>query len=529
MSSCRRVVLLSSVLACLAPSLRAQAVERAIFLVRLGRDTLAVENAIYAPGRTEAMLRLRNPVSRIDRRMMLSASMEVRSMETTAGLGVNGDSARTHVVFTAEGDSGRLVTDAAAGGPSDRRRIAVPRGAVPFTNLSGQTLELILRRARFVGGDTVDVPLLLSNGQSLAVRVSWVAPDSALLSLGGVGIRARTDREGRLLGAFVPAQGAFFDRLPGDSPVASWTPVRVSYEAPLGAPYVAEQVTLRTPAGITLAGTLTMPVHPAGTRVPAAVLITGSGPQERDEAIPSIGNYRPFREIADTLSRRGIAVLRLDDRGMGGSDAGPPAATSADFADDIRAALVWLRARADVDPRRVALVGHSEGGLIAPMIAASDSTLRAIALVAAPAVSGRAIMAYQRRWAVDHDASIARVDRDSALAAIEREVERLIAAPGWLHFFAGYDPIPALRRVRARTLILQGETDRQITAEQAGMIAAALRDGGNRDVSVHVFPRMNHLMLDDESGDPAGYGRLRSYAVRRDFMGTLVEWLAANL
>ena len=513
-----------------AVSLGAQAVERAVFLVRLGRDTVAGENASYSGGRAESALRLRNPLVRIQRVLTLSPGAETRTMETTIGAGASGDSARTHSVLTISGDSGTVATDAtAAGAPPQTHRIVGPRGAVPFVNLSGQTLELVLRRARAMGGDRVFVPLLLGGGQSLPVRVTWVGADSVVLTVGGADIRARTDRDGRFLGATIPSQGALFDRLPADSPVAAWMPVRANYDAPAGAPYRAEQMTLRTPAGITAAGTLTMPAHAAGARVPAVVLITGSGPQDRDEAIPSLGNYRPFREIADTLSRRGIAVLRLDDRGIGGTDAGPATATSADYADDIRAAVAWLRARADVDPSRVGLVGHSEGGIIAPMLAATDTNLRAIVLVAGTAKTGRAISAYQRRSAIEHDAAIAPAMRDSAMAMSDRAVETLFAAPGWFHFFAGYDPLPTARQVRMPALILQGETDRQVTSEQADALAGAMRAGGNRQVTLRTFPRMNHLLLEDTSGDPGGYRTLSSYAVRRDFLGVLADWLARTL
>jgi alpha-beta hydrolase superfamily lysophospholipase len=513
-----------------ATSLGAQDIERAVFLVRLGRDTLAVENATFTPGRVEGTLRYRTPLARARRVMMLSPSGELLSVETTTGAGIRGDSARTHSVLTVQGDSGVMrVDDPSGAGPPRSLRIAIPRGAVPFMNLSGVTLEMILRRARAIGADTTMVPLLLGNGAPLLVRVSYVGRDSAVMSLAGVDIRARTDGMGRFLGAEIPSQKAFIDRAPGDSPAANWSPVVPSYDAPEGAPYTAEPVTLHTPAGIALAGTLTLPSHGAGKRLPAVVLITGSGAQDRDEAIPSIGDYRPFREIADTLSRRGIAVLRLDDRGVGGSAAGPPTATSADFADDIRAALAWLRTRADIDPARLGLVGHSEGGMIAPMIAASDRTLRAMVLVAGPAKTGRAIAAYQRRFAIEHEASIPPSKRDSVFDAAERASESVYAKPGWIHFWINYDPLPTARRVATPTLILQGETDTQVTPEQSATLAAAMRAGGNRNVTLRTFPRMNHLMLEDASGDPNGYGRLSSYALRRDFLGVLADWLSRSL
>jgi hypothetical protein len=510
--------------------LRAQAVERAVFLVRQAKDTLAVETASFERGRAEATLQLRAPAMRLHRTFTLSPANEVLTTDMTTIGGPQGDSARTHVALTMTGDSAVInVIDPAGRAPTQVRHIGIPRGAIPFANLSAQTFELILRRARAIGKDTVSVPVLLNGTQSAPVRVTRFGRDSALISLNGVDIRTHTDDAGRFLGAYIPTQLVTFERLPGDSPVARWSPTAVRYDAPANAPYTAEDVRFKSATGLDIAGTLTMPKHAPNARVPAVVLITGSGAQDRDEAVPAFGSYRPFREIADTLSRRGIAVLRLDDRGIGGTDAGPPNATSADFADDIRAGLRWLRARADVDPARLGLVGHSEGGLIAPMIAAKDSSLRAIVLVAGQAKTGRAISEFQRKYLIDHEPSIPAARRASALEESNRDVEKAFVASGWLRFWADYDPLAAAKKVRASTLILQGETDQQVTPEQANELAAAIRAGGNSRVTVHLFPRMNHLMLEDASGNPAGYGKLPSYQVRRDFLGVMANWLATTL
>jgi len=265
------------------------------------------------------------------------------------------------------------------------------------------------------------------------------------------------------------------------------------------------------------------------------VTITGSGPEDRDEQSGAVPGYRPFRELADTLGRRGIAVLRLDDRGVNGSDAGPPAATSEDFANDIRAAVAYLRTRPEIDPDRIALVGHSEGGIIAPMIAASDTTIRALVLMAAPASPGRDIIAEQNRYVVDSVRHLAGAQRDSALAYARRAADSLAAKTPWLRFFYAYDPTRNARRVRSPVLILQGETDRQVPPSQAQTLAAAFRAGGNRDVTVRLFPATNHLFLEDASGafvDERGrlrYASLPSLHVRREVLGTIADWLALRL
>jgi hypothetical protein len=304
---------------------------------------------------------------------------------------------------------------------------------------------------------------------------------------------------------------------------------RPDYSAPAGAPYTAEQVSVSTPAGHTLAGTLTLPKDAAG-RVPAVVLITGSGSQDRDSGIPGITGYRFFRQIADSLSRRGIAVLRLDDRGWGASGGDPSRATTADLADDTRAAVAWLRARVEVDPARIGLVGHSEGGIIAPMVAADDGRIAAVALLAGQGWTGRRTSDYQLRRAwTGMGMSEARMDSMKAINDPLREQQA--AQVPWVRFWMDFDPAPTLRRVRVPALVLQGGTDWQVAPEQADAIADALREGGNRDVTVRLFPGLNHLFLADPAGtpDPSTYATLPSRQVPAEVLGALADWLAERL
>jgi uncharacterized protein len=304
---------------------------------------------------------------------------------------------------------------------------------------------------------------------------------------------------------------------------------RQDYSAPADAPYTAVDVTVPTPAGHTLAGTLTLPKNAPG-RVPAVVLITGSGQQDRDSYLPLIPDYRFFRQIADSLSRRGIAVLRMDDRGIGGSGGLTPDVTSEDFAADIRAGVEWLRGRAEIDPARIALAGHSEGGLIAPMVAAADERIAAVVLMAGPAWSGRRISDMQIRDALARG-GVAGAALDSALARAVAERDSVGATMPWIRWFLAHDPLPVARRLRVPVLVLQGETDRQITPEQARELGAAIRAGGNADVTVRVFPGLNHLFLADPAGtaDPALYAALPDRRVPAEVLGALADWLADRL
>ena len=306
--------------------------------------------------------------------------------------------------------------------------------------------------------------------------------------------------------------------------------VKVDYSAPPGAPYEAIAVSVRSPAGHTLAGTLTIPrgasrAHP----VAAIVTITGSGPEDRDEALPGVEGYRPFRQFADSLGRRGIAVLRMDDRGYGESTGNHRGATSADFADDIRAGLAYLRTRPEIDAKRLGLLGHSEGGLIAPLVALHEPTLRGIVLLAGPSKGGREILQYQLGNLIEHDPALTGAKKDSALAGIGAKIDSLGAADAWMKFFLDYDPLATARQVKTPVLILNGGTDQQVTPDQVPVLAAAFREGGNKEVTAHVFPNLDHLFVYDTSGFPGGYAKLKNPHVEPEVVGMAVDWLAGRL
>jgi dienelactone hydrolase len=189
---------------------------------------------------------------------------------------------------------------------------------------------------------------------------------------------------------------------------------KADYSAPAGAPYRAEEVTVSTTAGHTLAGTLTLPAGASRTTpVGAIITITGSGPQDRDEYL-GFGDFRPFRQLADSLGRRGIAVLRMDDRGTGASTGTFKRTTSAEFAEDIRAGLAYLRTRPEIDATRLGVVGHSEGAVIAPMVADAEPSVRAIVLLAGVAQPVRSALDMQMKNLIMHNTKLTDAGKDSA-------------------------------------------------------------------------------------------------------------------
>jgi dienelactone hydrolase len=220
----------------------------------------------------------------------------------------------------------------------------------------------------------------------------------------------------------------------------------------------------------------------------------------------------------------------MDDRGYGESGGTYAGATSQDFAEDIRAGLQYLRTRPEIDGARLGLVGHSEGGMIAPLVAVAEPSLKGIVLLAGPAFKGRPIIESQQRYAIERDSSLnTPAKRDSALARAGRGLDSLMASEPWMHFFLAYDPLETARKVRVPVLILQGATDRQVSADQAPALERAFKEGGDRSVTMRVFSGTNHLFLTDPDGNPAGYPKLAVSRVRPEVVGALVDWLVKML
>lgn len=307
----------------------------------------------------------------------------------------------------------------------------------------------------------------------------------------------------------------------GRSGAYAQQPDAVDYATPTDAPYTAQDVTIPTPAGHTLAGTLTLPDAASGP-LPAVLLIHGSGRLDRDQRFSKA--YCPFRAIADTLSRRGIAVLRYDKRGVGASTGDYATATTADFAADTRSALAFLQRQADIDADRIGLIGHSEGGVIAPLVAATNPEVATLALLAAPAEPGRAMLTYQARQRVLADST---VSPDSVDATTEQVLNAFLTRARrsigpWIDYFLTYDPAPAARLVDAPTLVLHGDQDTQVPPDQAEKLARWIRAGQGPEVVVERFPKRGHLFVTDPQDRPVT-------GLDPAVLATLSDWMMNQL
>jgi dienelactone hydrolase len=300
-------------------------------------------------------------------------------------------------------------------------------------------------------------------------------------------------------------------------------------------PYRAEDVKYpNKSAGIELGATLTLPQGKGP--FPAVVLITGSGPQDRDE---TVFGHRPFLVLADYLTRKGIAVLRADDRGVGESTGDFSKATSADFATDTEAGIAYLKARPEIDVHKIGLVGHSEGGVIAPMIAARNHDVAFIVMMAGTGVPGDQVIAEQTRLileaqGVPHDqAEKQRADEIEILALVKQEKDPAVlekklrerfagkvseAQIGetiqkvntpWMRYFVNYDPATSLSKVACPVLVLNGEKDLQVPPKQnLPAIRHELEAAGNKHFEIVELPGLNHLFQTAKTGSPAEYAQI---------------------
>jgi fermentation-respiration switch protein FrsA (DUF1100 family) len=315
--------------------------------------------------------------------------------------------------------------------------------------------------------------------------------------------------------------------------------------------------------GIKLAGTLTLPR--TGGPFPAVLLITGSGAQDRDE---TIFGHKPFLVLADYLTRCGIAVLRVDDRGVGGSTGNVQDATSVDFADDVRAGVEWLKGRPEINASQIGLLGHSEGGIIAPLVASRSRDIAFIILLAGSGLPGDEILYLQgaailkvagadakqlalqkalqeRIFAVlrqekDNTAAekkiraameelTSKLDKDEkqqmveALPLLEGQLQMVLAP--WFRHFLDYDPRPALRQVTCPVLALNGEKDLQVDARaNLKAVEAALREGGNKDVTIQELPNLNHLFQTCKTGSISEYAAIEE-TLAPAALETVAEWI----
>lgn len=323
--------------------------------------------------------------------------------------------------------------------------------------------------------------------------------------------------------------------------------------------YLEEEVTFNGGAeGIVLAGTLTLPKGEGP--FPAVLLIPGSGPQDRDE---SLSSHRPFLLIADALTRKGIAVLRCDKRGVGKSTGNLDAATTMDLAADAKAALAYLKSRKEIDGTRIGLLGHSEGAIIAPYLAGHSKDVKWLVLLAAPATNGEQTLLNQseligRAGGLSDEQLDASLGFDQAAYALVRKekdpntlAEKLVAlvkesgldaalppaaletqlrmlTSPWFRFFLDYDPLPNLKSVNCPVLALYGQKDLQVAAKaNLPLLKKTFQESMNTQAETRELPELNHLFQHAYTGTPAEYAAIEE-TFSLEALALIVDWVAGH-
>ena len=324
-------------------------------------------------------------------------------------------------------------------------------------------------------------------------------------------------------------------------------------------PYNVEEVSFPVAAGkLALAGTLTIP--PGAGPFPAAVLVGGSGPADRDE---TIAGHKPFLILADLLTRKGIAVLRYDQRGIAQSGGNHEQATMEDLASDAEAALRYLKARQEVDPKRIGLIGRSEGGILAAQIAVRAGDLDWLVLLATPATNGERTLLRQseliaragglpeeqiaRSQQFDRQAYAA-VREEKSASALEARLNELIEKSGlnasmppaalqaqirlmttpWFREYLDFIPAAVLEKVKCPVLALNGDRDLQVDADESvPLLRQAYEKSGNQDFTVLEIQGVNHLFQKAQSGSPALYGAIEE-TMAPEVENAISGWLARH-
>jgi uncharacterized protein len=384
--------------------------------------------------------------------------------------------------------------------------------------------------------------------------------DSVIIKINGLGIEiaGAIDREFKSIKSEFRQGGGIFPVL---FKRVDKLPVLLRSQAPKKPyPYNEEDVVFENKkAGIKLAGTLTFPKSKA--RFPAVILVTGSGQQDRNE---EIGRHKPFLIIADYLTRNGIAVLRVDDRGIGGSTGNFDKSTTLDFAEDALAGIAFLKSRKEINPKKIGIIGHSEGGIVAPLAATISSDVAFIVSMAGTienfedVVIDQILSQLKLQGTKDEDIelergwrkklySVAKENTDSATAAkrlwelynelSKDEITRLNWPKGrqdaqisqvlnpWWRYVLGMDNKAILMKVKCPILSIYGELDQQVNpGKNIPVIEAALKEGGNKNFLVKKLPGLNHLFQTATTGSEYEYIRIEE-TISPLALQTITDWI----
>ncbi|HEV8348200.1 MAG TPA: alpha/beta fold hydrolase [Vicinamibacterales bacterium] len=433
-----------------------------------------------------------------------------------------------------------------AGQPTEKSDTIAADGVLVLPNSFFGPYEALAARLR-TASPGATIPVYAVPQGSFSVRVGDSAPEQIQTAGGMVSTRRThmtlmlqgaaldadlwTDQSGRLVRISIPLQGVEFVREDVAAVSSRTVPISRPNDEPVKIPG----------NGFVLAGTLSRPTSSAETRLAAVVLVGGSGPTDRDEmmyGVPVLG------QIANALAEAGFIVLRYDKRGIGQSGGRAEAASLADFAEDVRAAVKWLSDRKDVDAKRIAVAGHSDGGTVALMAAAREKRIAAAVVLGTSGVTGAELVLAQQQRVLSRSKMTA--EEQQAKVDLQKRIhEAVITGKGWDQLPADVrrqvdnpeyqsillnDPSKVMPNVKQPILIVQGELDTQVEPANADKLEALARKRKNAPpVDVVKVPGVNHLLVPAKTGEVDEYGTLTDKQVSANVTNAIVTWLKKTL
>jgi uncharacterized protein len=505
--------------------------------VPIGSEQVSVERSnegwiITGTGRIGA------PVDLVTRKVEARYDADWKPLELTIDATTRGQLTTMHT--TVSGTTARSEMN--TGGTASEKTDTIDAAAVLLPNLFFAPYEALAARVQSAPrGSTLSayiVPLgtmTVGIGEAVSEKIETVGGvidarrtpiTMTMATAPPLAAEIWSDPAGRLLRVSVPAQALEVVR----EDIASVSSRRIAVSRAGD-----EQVRVQG-NGFSLAGTVSKPADAGGKPLPAVVLVGGSGATDRDETAFGIPI---FGQLAGALADAGLLVLRYDKRGIGQSGGRPESASLADYADDLRAAVRYMNDRKDVDRRRIAILGHSEGGAVAMIAASRDDRIAAAVLVASPGMTGAELNLAQ----VTH--GLARSNRtdaekQAALDLQKRIQKAVLTGEGWeglsadirrqadnpwFQSFLAFDPARVMRDVDQPLLIIQGTLDKQVEPANADRLEALARSRRRGSVDVVRVPGVNHLLVPATTGEADEYGTLKDRRVSAAVSEAVAGWL----
>jgi pimeloyl-ACP methyl ester carboxylesterase len=517
------------------------------FLVFLRSTQIGSEEVVVtrdADGWTIASAgRMGRPIELVTKSLQIRYAPDWKPLELTLDATLRGQALGMHITIAGATATTHVNN---AGQPIDRVDTIEP-DAVLLPNPLFAAYEAVAHRlTTVVTGSTIPVyqggpvQVVIRVGDSETERIQTVGrliearrTHTTLVATGApeLAVEFWTDPSERLLRVSVPAQEIEYVR--DDIASVSTRRVVVSRQGD-------EQAQIPA-SGFNLAGTVSKPAASAGKRSPAVVLVAGSGSFDRDETVAGIPI---FGQLAGALADAGFVVLRYDKRGVGQSGGRIETAGLADYADDLRAAVKHMAGRKDVDPKRIAVVGHSEGGGVALLEAAKDGRIAALVVMGAPGVVGSDVVLAQQKRILDRS-NLSESDKQARIELQKRIHEAVITGKGWeslppefrrqvdnpeFQSILTFDPAKIMPRVRQPLMILQGTLDTQVEPSNADRLESLARSRKHQaPVEVVKLPGVNHLFVPATTGEVAEYGTLKDKQITSALAAAISQWLQKTM